>query len=99
MAKAFDGTYISPERIANAGFLTTEEKIKSLRGKVAAQTRAINAAKRAIISYSSPDYVPTQYNSSTGAEMVLWCERQIIRYTEERERIASLLADVRKGVR
>jgi hypothetical protein len=96
---AFDGTHISVDLIANASDLTTEEKIKSLRGKMAAQTRQINALNIWIIRYSSPDYVPTSYNTMSGAENIVWCEREIIRHTAQRERIAGLLADVKKAVR
>ena len=96
---AFDGTHISPDWIASTGDLTTEEKIKSLRGKMAAQTQRINAHKRAIIRYGSPDYAPSFYNSSTGAEMIVWCEKKIIDHTAERAHIAGLLAGVQKEVR
>ena len=96
---AFDGTHISVDLIASAGDLTTEEKIKSLRGKMAVKTRTINGLKRAIIHYGSQDYVPSFYNSSTGAEMIVWCEKEIIEHTAERARIAGLLAQLPKAVR
>jgi hypothetical protein len=35
----------------------------------------------------------------SGAENIVWCEREIIRHTAQRERIAGLLADVKKAVR
>ena len=96
---AFDGTHISPDWIAVAGDLTTEEKIKSLRGKMAAYTRRINGVKRLILRYSAPDYVPTFYNPYPAAENIANCEKEIARHTAERERIAGLLAGVQKAVR
>jgi hypothetical protein len=85
--------------IAAAGDLTTEEKIKSLRGKIALYTRNINANKRGIIYYGSPDYAPSFLNSSTGAEMIAYCEKKIIKDTAERARIAGLVAELQKEVR
>jgi len=96
---AFNGTHISVDWIANAGDLTTEEKIKSLRGKMAVKTRSINALKGWIITYSSPDYAPSRDYPGTNAEKIAWCEKEIIRHTAERERIAALLADVKMAVR
>ena len=95
----FNGTHISVDWIAIAGDLTTEEKVKSLRGKMAVQTRQINGLKRLIIRYGSPDYAPSFANPSTGAEMIVWCEKEIIGHTAERARIAGLLAGLQKAVR
>lgn len=96
---AFDGTHISVDWIAATGDLTTEEKIKSLRGKIAAYTRRINAVKRHIIRYSAPDYTPTYYNTRSAEENIACCEKEIALYLAERERIAGLLAGVQKAVR
>ena len=83
--------------IVEAGYMTTEQKIKSLRSKKSACTSRIKDSQHWLNVYTAPDYKQADEYSFSAVDGVAYCIASIQREKITIAHINGLIADLQTG--